>query len=56
MYTYEITSDFKVNVYGPNGDLVNWPGPWQNEEEARQWAEVEIERLNSIEITNEDSE
>lgn len=47
MYTYEITPDIKVNVYDPNGVLINWPGPWSSEEEARQWADGYVDGLNN---------
>lgn len=47
MYTYQITQDLIVNVYDPNGNLIDWPGPWQNEEEARAWADQTIESLNN---------
>jgi len=61
MYTYEITPDFKVNVYDPSGTLINWPGPWQDEDGAREWAESFVNGLNDGSITwppadDEDSE
>ena len=46
MYTYEITPDFKVNVYDPGGTLINWPGPWDTEDDARSWAEEFVGGLN----------
>ena len=53
MYTYEVTPDFKVNVYDPVGNLVDWPGPWGNEYEATKWAEARIAHLNQYGEDNE---
>lgn len=47
MYTYEITPDFRVNLYDPQGNLIDWPGPWQTAEEAEQWAESIVSALNN---------
>jgi hypothetical protein len=46
MYTYELTPDLKINVYDPQGNLINWPGPWQNEDDAREWAQSFVNGLN----------
>jgi hypothetical protein len=51
MYTYEITPDFKANVYDPEGNLIDWPGPWQNAEEATEWATAFVNGLNDGSIT-----
>jgi len=37
-YRAEVTDTFYVNVYN-NDKLIDWPGPWDNEEGARAWAE-----------------
>lgn len=50
MYTYEITDDFIVRVYAPDGTLVDWPGPWQDRDGAEQWAEMYVNALNNGEV------
>lgn len=47
MYTYELTPDLKVNVYDPQGNLINWPGPWDTEDDAREWAQSFVNGLNN---------
>lgn len=47
MYTYQVNEDFKVNLYDPQGVLIDWPGPWGNHEEAEQWASSIVEALNN---------
>lgn len=51
MFTYEITPELIVNVYDPDGNLINWPGPWQIESEAKEWADQYIAGLNDGSIT-----
>lgn len=51
MYTYELTPDLKVNVYDSQGNLINWPGPWQSAEEATEWAQSFVNGLNDGSIT-----
>lgn len=42
-YKAEIFDDNKVKVYFQN-DLIDWPGPWADNEGACQWAEMIIEK------------
>ena len=53
MYTYIITDDLIVNIYNPNGDLIDYPGPWNNREGAEKWAEARISHLNQYGEDNE---
>lgn len=46
MYTYVITEDLIVNIYNPNGELIDYPGPWNTRDGAERWAEMRIEELN----------
>ena len=47
MYIYIITEEFIVNIYDPSGSLIDYPGPWQSYEDAKKWADMRIEQLNS---------
>jgi len=48
-YTYTITPELIVNVY-INGQLVDYPGPWANYDEAQLWADDLIEALEGGQI------
>jgi roadblock/LC7 domain-containing protein len=55
MYTYEVSEDLVANIYSPDGNLIDYPGPFRSAEEAEEWATLRVSHLNTYGETHEDS-